>query len=160
MGRALSGAVVLLSFILTGCGWWEGKVAFPGPSQGTVLEIEQPFPANGWGIRIVLRTKNVTKALYQIRGDVVLNFADVAWAKDEGVVAVFTCGTPAVRLAYSVANGNELPFAQMQPMVAAHIRAGYHLDRKTATEKDTFEWACSSDGRAAFLRAHPGASPR
>jgi hypothetical protein len=151
-------SVVLLLGLL-GCGVWERKVVFPGSSEGDALEIRQPFPANGWGIQVVLSGKDARKTLYELRGDVFLDFADVAWANDDGVVAVFTCGTPALRMAYGRGDADSTPFSQMEPAVAAHIRERYRLDPKLS-DKSVLEWACSPDGKDAFLKLYPDAVAR
>ena len=163
MGIRLAGKtfVLVLCSALGSCNsWWDQKVVFPSPLSGTALEIQQPFPTNGWGMRVVLKTSPVTKVLYEVRGDVFLDFADGVWSANGTMVALFTCGTPPVKIAYDVDHGVDMAFANAQSMIAAHIRSSYHLDTRNATDKDAFEWACSSEGRSAFLRAYPGALAR
>ena len=156
----LVGLVSLLSLsgALSGCrSWWESKVEFPGPSAGRVLYIEQPFPANGWGVRVVLKNGGSVKVLYEIRGDVFLDFADAAWSADGEKVALFSCGTPPLRMAYDLRSTRTRPFDQSETLVAAHIRSSYHVQGKAP---DVFQWACSDEGKTAFLHAHPGARAR
>jgi hypothetical protein len=142
---------------LGGCAaLWEHKLAFAAPSSDAVLEIQQPFPANGWGLRVELRTGTVTKVIYEIRGDVFLDFADAKWSSDGGTVALFTCGTPPVRLAYDLKRGSQIPFAASRQAIRTDLQWRYHLD----ATRDAFEWACSSEGKAAFLNAYPQAAPR
>lgn len=160
MTRALTVLMVLFSALLCSCSGWERKMVFRGSSPGTSVEIQQPFPANGWGIRVMLASKGNVTTLYQLRGDVFLDFADVAWSPDDTAVAVFTCGTPPLRIGYSLASSTFLPFKDMQAMAEAHIRGTYRSDMKGTSDTDTFDWACSSMGKEAFLRRHPGASPR
>ena len=136
---------------LSGCGW-ERKASFESPSPGTRIEVQQPFPANGWGVRLELKSKGTTKTLYQLRGDVFLNFVDVAWAPDTSSVAVLTCGTPRIRLAYSLGISRDIPFQQMEPVVAASIRRRYRLDEHQSN-KDVFDWACSDEGKRRFLKS-------
>ncbi len=124
-----------------------------------MVEIQQPFPANGWGVRLQMTSKARTKTLYELRGDVFLDFADVTWGPGDKRFAVFTCGTPPIRLAYNAADTAEVPFQQMEPTVVAHIRARYHLDSQLSS-KDVFDWACSSEGHQAFLKVYPSAAPR
>jgi hypothetical protein len=103
-------AVAFLS--LGGCAaLWEHKLAFAAPASGALLDIQQPFPANGWGLRVGLRAGTMTKVLYEIRGDVFLDFADAKWSSDGRTVVLFTCGTPPVRLAYDVKRGARIPFS-------------------------------------------------
>jgi hypothetical protein len=149
--------IVLLSSALVGCGW-ERKVAFPSGASFNV-QIQQPFPANGWGLRVLLQSKGYSKTLYELRGDVFLDFADVAWSAGNGAVVVLTCGTPPIRLAYNLTNNTFIPFASMESTVVAHIYAQYLGERKMS-DRDVLEWACSSDGRDAFYQRYPGVSPR
>ena len=151
---------LLLTMVLTflnGCGW-ERKVVARAPSEKTSIEIQQPFPANGWGVRIVLRTKDRTETLYELRGDVFLDFADVVWTVGEDSLAVLTCGTPSIRVAYNSRTSSFMPFSQMEPIIAAHIRSEYGITDRTDTA--TFDWACSAEGKDAFLHRHPDAKPR
>lgn len=143
---------------LSGCGW-ERKARFESPSRGTSLEVQQPFPANGWGIQFELRSKGSTKTLYNLRGDVFLDFVDAAWSPDSSRVAVFTCGTPRVRLAYSLATGRDIPFQEMESAMAADIRHRYHLD-ELLMNGDVFDWACSDEGKRRFLESYPEAVSR
>jgi hypothetical protein len=100
------------------------------------------------------------KTLYEVRGDTFLEFADVFWSADKSNVTVFTCGTPYLQLAYDLSSDHPLPFAPLQSVAAAHIRAEYHLDQNKMHDEDTYLWACSADGKDAFLRRHPEAIPR
>lgn len=148
------------ALLLQGCStFWETKVTFPGPRQGVSVMIAQPFPANGWGIRVVLNNKKAPKTLYEVRGDVFLDFAEVAWSPDGEQVAVFTCGTPALRMAHNIADDRSVPFVQMEAAMALRVRAAYRLDNQMSNN-DIFNWACSSDGVDHFSRLHPNASPR
>jgi hypothetical protein len=108
----------------------------------------------------MLTSKGNVTTLYQLQGDAFLDFADVAWSPDDNAVAIFTCGTPPLRIGYSLASGTFLPFKDMQAMAESHIRGAYRSDMKGTSDRDTFDWACSSMGKEAFLRLHPGASPR
>ena len=161
MRSYITGPCLILLFVLGGCrAWWEQKVAFPSPSADAVLRIEQPFPANGWGTRVILQGRSGSKVLYQIRGDVFLDFVDVAWSPKGDAVGVFTCGTPALRIAYDVGNGREYRFAQMERLIVEHIRSRYLLGKTSLTAREVLEWACSSEGKTAFLHAYPSAAPR
>jgi hypothetical protein len=119
-----------------------------------VLYVEQPFPADGWGVRVVVRNGNEVKVLYELRGDVFLDFADAAWSADGEKVTLFLCGTPPLRIGYDIKTGKMRRFDQSESMMAAHIRSNYHIQGK---DREIFEWACSDVGKAAFLRAHPSA---
>ena len=147
---------------LSGCGW-ERKVVFRAPSETALIEIQQPFPANGWGIRVLLEAKGQRKTIYTMRGDVFLDFADAAWSKDGETVAVFTCGTPFVRLAYNVATNNFVSFSNMEQTLAAHIRKEYKEYRPTVQDRAdsaTLEWACSQEGKNTFSSRYPNSAPR
>jgi hypothetical protein len=153
--------VLVVVLALTSCGFlWEKKVVFSAPSLREEVLIEQPFPANGWGLQIVLQNSRTTKVLYQIRGDVFLNFADVSWSSKGDLIGIFTCGTPALRIAYDRGNAMEVDFAKAEPLVAAHIRAQFLSNRAKLSEPEILEWACSPEGREAFLQAHRDAKPR
>jgi len=153
--------VVLTTLLLAtyGCGSWERKVIFPGAISGDALEIKQPFPINEAGIQVNLKRKNVIKQLYELRGDVFLEFADAAWSADDNVVGLFVSGTPVQRFAYKTSDGTAIPFGVVARAVAAHIRSQYHLDPKLS-DKDVFEWAGSLEGRDAFRKLYPGARAR
>lgn len=155
----IRGPLIALFAILSSCAW-EQKVVFSAGSEGGEVKILQPFPANGWGIRVRLNSKGHEKTLYELRGDVFLDFADVAWSKSNGTVAVFTCGTPPIRLAYSLIESSFIPFSKAEHVVAAHIRDEYHLAEQETSDNETFDWACSSEGRTAFLKLHPSSAPR
>ncbi len=88
-----------------------------------------------------------------------MNFADVEWAKGARVVAVFTCGTPPIRLAYDVNQNKVVPFTQMATLAATGIRAKYR-PADSIGDQGTFDWACSDQGKHAFLRAYPDALAR
>lgn len=157
-GVSTSLLLTLLS-LNCGCSTWEKKIVFAGPVPGVAIEIQQPFPANGWGLRVVLATPGNFTTLYQLRGDVFLDFAEVAWSRDGESLAIFSCGTPALRIRYKLAETKVLAFEDARSAVAAVIRSEYGLSSLQADDR-TFEWACSQDGKAAFLRRHPGARPR
>jgi hypothetical protein len=152
-------ATPLLSVsMLGGCrSWWESKAEFVGPTAGKALYVEQPFPANRWGIRVVLKNGSDVKVLYEIRGDVFLEFADAAWSSDGRRVTLFGCGTPPLRISYDLRSAATRPFDEGQSLVAAHIRSIYHVQGK---DREVFEWACSDEGNNAFLHAHPSARAR
>ena len=152
--------VTLTMFVMLSCGTlWESKIAFEGPVHRGVIEIDQPFPTNGWGLRISLSDAGAKKILYQVRGDVFLNFADVVWADNGRFVIVFTCGTPQVRQTYDTSSGSVVQLPQMESLVATHIRATYHLGPDSVAS-DITDWACSEAGKQAFLRNHRNAAPR
>lgn len=158
---AQSWARLFMTFVvvwLSGCGW-ERKTRFESPSPGTLIEVQQPFPANGWGLRLELKSKGATMMLYQLRGDVFLDFVDVAWAQDGNRVAIFTCGTPPIRLAYSLVTGHNIPFQGMESVLATKILRDYHLDEHRSG-REIFDWACSDEGKRRFLEVHPEAVPR
>ena len=122
-----------------------------------LIDIQQPFPANGWGLRILLKNRETTKVMYEVRGDVFLNFADVAWSEPSQTVRIFVCGTPTVRVAYDMKRGASVPFDRIESILATDIKSRYHVNGNT---KEVYEWACADEGESAFLRAHPGAAPR
>jgi len=132
---------------------WERKAVFKHPRGGDSVEIQQRFPVNLWGIRILLHRKGSAKTLYEKRGDTFLTFVDVFWSVDSKELAVFTCGSPSLRMAYNLTDDHSLPFVQMQSDVAAHIRTEYHLDSNKMSDEDTLLWACT-DGQDAFSRHH------
>ena len=74
--------IALLSVWSVGCGW-EKKAVFESPSGEHLVEIQQRFPANGWGMRIQLRSGAAARTLYEQRGDVFLDFADVTWGEHD-----------------------------------------------------------------------------
>lgn len=148
----------VLWICLAGCGW-EQKATFRSPSSTKTVVLDQPFPMNMSGLRILLTTKEHTKTLYSARGDTFVEFADVAWSDHETITVVFTCGSPAVRLAYRSKDETFIEFAQMLPLLMRHIRDHYHLD-PSITDDHTSAWACSSEGKAAFLRLYPSARAR
>jgi hypothetical protein len=141
-----------------GCGLWERKLVFTGSVGGDSLEIKQPFPINEAGIRIILNHKNFTKTVYEVRGDTFLAFVDVAWSSGDTAVALFECGFPR-SLAYETDDANPIPFVRMEATVAAHIRVEYRLDPKL-TDKEVFDWACSTEGVTAFSKLYPQARAR
>jgi len=149
--RIKIGAVVLL-MLLAGCSGWQRKMVFKKPAGSESIEIQQWFPVSMWGIRILLHQNGSTKTLYESRGDTFLLFADVLWSPDNEV-AVFTCGNPALRMAYSLTANSFLPFERMRSGVAAHIQADYHLAPSKMSVDETFLWACT-DGREAFSQHH------
>ena len=150
---------ILLLVCTVACSLWERKIVFAGSSSTDLLEINEPFPENGWGLQIVLHRKGTKRTLYQLRGDVFLNFADVVWTNDDATVSVYTCGTPALKLAYSGNEANPTPFSATAGSVAAHIRAQYAL-RPETSDSDVLAWACSPEGEAAFHSRHPEATAR
>jgi len=145
--------------VLSHCGW-EQKVVFKQSQGNAYVEIQQPFPVNGSGTRVLLYNNGSTKVLYEVRGDTFLEFADVFWSADGKDMAIYTCGVPYLELAYNLANNQSIPFPQVRTGVAAHIRSEYHLEEHNKSDKKTFLWACSQDGKIAFLRRHPEAAPR
>ena len=128
---------------------------FAGSVSGDTLEIKQPFPINEAGIRITLKHNNLTKTVYEKRGDTFLEFVDVAWSSGDTAVGFFMCGFP---LAYETDDANPIPFVRMEGTVAAHIRVEYRLDPKL-TDKEVFDWACT-EGTTAFLKRYPQARAR
>jgi hypothetical protein len=155
--RLASSALICL--MLCGCGW-ESKAVFVRPEGGSRIEIDQPFPANGWGIRVALVTAAERRTLYQLRGDVFLDFADVFWSPDGQSVALLTCGTPYLRLAYSLKESDFVSFAPFQQPLVSQLRSEYQLGPGMNRDRDVLEWTCSPEGRDAFVRRHPGAVPR
>jgi hypothetical protein len=151
--------IVAVILLLNACGW-ERKVIFKQGRGSASIEIQQPFPANGWGLRVILRINESAKTLYEVRGDTFLEFADVSWSADNSRVTVFTCGTPYLQLAYDLTGNHSLLFGPLQSAAASHIRFEYHLDQNKMRDEDTFLWACSADGKEAFLRRYPDAVPR
>lgn len=99
------------------------------------------------------------QTLYEQRGDVFLDFADVTWGEHDKTFTVFTCGTPPLRLAYNFPSMSQFPFQRTEFAVVAHIRARYHLSDHL-NGRDILDWACSSDGQSAFLKSFPMAVPR
>lgn len=152
---------VFSALFTVSCSGWERKAVFRGSSSHIAVEIQQPFPANGWGIRVLLITDEGTPTtLYELRGDVFLDFADVAWSQNDTAVAIFTCGTPPIRLGYSPAEHKFIPFNELRSVTAEHIRREYAADKQGISDSDILSWACSTGGKDAFLRLHPDASPR
>jgi hypothetical protein len=149
----------LLLLCLSACGVWEGKAKFAGFKDGDVLELRQPFPANISGLQIVLRSGNLARTIYEMRGDTFVNFADAEWNLDDSAVAILTCGTPSLHLAYSRIDVRPIPFSNMEHLISTHIQVQYHLDKKMS-EKKILDWACSSDGERAFRKLHPEALGR
>jgi hypothetical protein len=148
--------LVLLMVLLSGCGAWERKMSFYGPRE-TSVQILQPFPANGWGLRVVLESDKQSTMLFDFRGDAFLWFADVVWSPKGDAVAVFTCGTPTLRLAYDIRGRKPVSFIDLQELVGAHIRAEYGLHGE---DTEPLKWACSQEGTEAFMRTHPQARAR
>ena len=110
------------------------------------------------GVNVPKRLWLRTETLYELRGDVFLDFADVVWTVGEDSLAVLTCGTPSIRVAYNSRTGRFMPFFQMETIIAAHIRSEYGMTDRT--DNATFDWACSAEGKDAFLQRHPDAKPR
>ena len=151
-------AIAIGVLFLFGCGW-ERKLVFPSPSNSETVEIDQPFPINGAGIRVLLNANRTSKTLYELRVDAFLDFAAVAWST-AGDVAVFTCGTPPLRLAYSLKDSGPIPFSRMEVSLISDLRKEYALDAAGLSDKGVLEWACSSEGKRAFLKRYPAAKPR
>lgn len=151
--------VLTLAAFLGSCNVWESKVSFSSSVAGRRIDIEQPFPANGWGLRVVLHDRKVTKTLYAIRGDVFLDFAAVTWTPNGDTAAILICGTPRVELAYKISQEAFQPFAGSIPTMASHIRSMYHLAPLTDVT-DPIDWACSPAGKGAFAKAFPESVPR
>jgi hypothetical protein len=150
-------AITIGAVFLAGCGW-ERKLVFTSPSTHESVEIDQPFPINGAGIRVLLNANRTSKTLYELRVDAFLDFATVVWSS-AGDVAVFTCGTPPLRLAYSAKDSQPIPFASMEASLVSDLRKEYELGASRISDKGVLEWACSSDGKREFLRHHPDAKP-
>ena len=148
----------IMAIFLVACGW-ERKIRFDLTPDDVSIEINQPFPANGWGLQVLLTKGARRKVLYKLRGDVFLDFADVTSSK-QGTVVIFTCGTPALRLAYDLKRDDFISFSGVRQISAAHIRQVYMPVLGSPLDEKTFEWACSQEGNLAFRRRYPGSRPR
>jgi hypothetical protein len=158
MMRCASLTVVWGTLLLSGCGW-ERKLDFASPSNRASVEIDQPFPINGAGIRIVVNANGVSKTVYELRVDAFLDFAAVAWSPVDDL-AIFTCGTPSIKLAYSVSQSHPIPFTSMEPLLVSSLRRDYRLSHIGLKDEDVLEWACSPSGKHEFLGHYPSAAPR
>ena len=148
--------MVLLVILLASCGW-ERKLSFERHDRSASVEFMQPFPANGWGLEVRLITSSGQQTLYRIRGDVFLEFAQVYWSSDNKTVGIFTCGSPALKLAYEMPTHAKVPFSSIEKEMRATIEKTYERrDRSIGA----LEWACSIEGKDAFYRQYPGAVPR
>jgi hypothetical protein len=129
------------------------------PAGHESIEIQQRFPINLWGLRILLHHDGTRTTIFESRGDTFLSFADVLWSADNKELAVFICGNPPLRMAYSLSKNRSLPFGRMRSDVAGHIQADYHLVTNKMSVDETFLWACT-EGKEAFLRRYPEAAVR
>ena len=153
-------AISVIALVTSSCGW-ERKLDFKAPNDKSEIWFRQPWPANGWGLQVVLREQGETRVLYNIRGDVFLMFAEVYWSPDGRIVGVFTCGEPFVKLGYDRRTARKVSFDAIQRAMGDRIRTEYGLSRESgSTVTDPFDWACSTEGHDAFVRMHPGANPR
>lgn len=150
--RIIGGIILLLA---SGCGW-ENKMWFQSPDGNSTIRIRQPFRRNEGGIQIILSHRGDDYSLYSNRTDTFLTFAHVYWASSNAV-AVFTCGTPGLRLAYSVPDLRSLNFRDFEAAVRGDLRSKYR-SALNELEGDPFEWACSFEGRQIFLDRYPGAA--
>lgn len=149
-------AVVVLCLLTASCGW-EQKLSFQARDGSKSIQLLQPFPANGWGLEVRLITRADRRTLYRARGDVFLEFAQVYWSPDNKTVAIFTCGTPALRMAYKIRANAEVPFLSVENNVQAAIKETYAGQYRSG---DALEWACSYEGKQAFYRRYPDAASR
>ena len=143
-----------------GCGWERKVLVQSLRDSSEKIEFSQPWPANGWGLRVRLLAKDGDQVLYSIRGDVFLRFAAGYWSPDGRLVGVFTCGDPRVRLAYDRVAKQPRTFDLVRAGIAETIRSDYAAYIRT-TEKsvDPLEWACSNEGDQAFHERFPRANP-
>ncbi len=121
------------------------------------VELDQPFPINASGIRVVLRTKSGSVTLLDVRGDSYVSFADAWFSPDHRFVAVYACTAgPKVELAYDLAAGKKVEFKQFQAKVAQQIGREYGFTSSADDNAEVFGWAClnASD---AFLKKYPHA---
>src|SRR5260370_2049207 len=128
--RLMNIIAVVLLIVLAACGW-ERKIVFKKPAGRESVEIQQRFPINLWGLRILLHHDGTRTTIYESRGDTFLSFADVLWSADNEELAVFICGNPPLRMEYSLSKNRSLPFDRMRSGGAAHIQADYHPVRNT-----------------------------
>jgi hypothetical protein len=140
----------MLMIPTSGCGW-QRQLEFHGPGDST-LAISQPWPANGWGLRIEVCRGKVCEVIHSVRGDVFLLFADVNWSPDNRTVAVVTCGEPYVRLAYDRTLKKAVSFSQFESALRSQIGRDYALDGTI----DALKWACSEEAARRFSALHPG----
>jgi hypothetical protein len=146
----LSSIVISLCAAHSGCGW-QKQLVFSGPDNA-VMNIRQPWPANGWGLQLQLCQKGMCEVVYSLRGDVFLHFAEVYWSDDATKVGVVTCSEPYLRFAYDRIHRTEIPFTQLAEPMRAQMRRAYSLDASA----DPLLWACSDDATSRFAKAHPG----
>jgi len=132
---------------------------FPSPSRKYSVRLEQPVPTNGWGLRAVLQSKDKEAVVYEIKGDAFLDFAEVAWGRNEQSFALITCGTPRLQMAYDISTQKQIPFAGMRESISNQIRKGYVVP-ENVTKETVLEWICSPGVEAAFRTRYPKSIPR
>jgi hypothetical protein len=147
-------------FFLASCGW-EKKLTLRQDNGEGRVEIEEPFPINGSGLRIVHESHGEKATLLEVRADTFLSFADAVWTQDGSTVAVFICrGGPDIRVAYDVKNHHPLAFTEaFKKMLANDIRNRYRPSNASGSDELVFRWACS-EGQQPFLSRYPDAVAR
>lgn len=149
-------AVLVVSGFACACGW-QNKVVFRSSSGVTGIEIQQPFPLNEAGVRVILKRRAGDVTLYTERADTVLSFADAVWVKEEDSVAVFACiGSRSIREAYSLTRNAPIPFDSLRSNLARKIRNEYKVASDPDDPESVFTWACSQ-GEHAFFQRYPSA---
>jgi hypothetical protein len=110
--------------------------------------------ATSSGIRLQVLTARGSHRIYTLRGDISLEFLHVAWAPDSKRVAVLSCGTPQLRIAYDIEHRQHIPFAALETQVRRSIQEQYG---KAALGFETLHCPTSERLHWAFSNKYPRA---
>ena len=125
------------------------------------VRLLQASVVNSLGLEVELKSRDGRRVLYRTKGETIMYFAHVAWAKDGTRFALLVTGTPVIEFAYDTKSQREIPFAQMKEEMAAEIRTAYNLKQderdNLGNPLDPIQWAKSYRGHEAFFQLHPDA---
>ncbi|HEY7210458.1 MAG TPA: hypothetical protein VH477_09325 [Bryobacteraceae bacterium] len=141
-------AVLALTVVCSACGLQVKSQSVSADGHHRVILLQQRLLQLGGGLDIRYETdSNLSYATHEI-GDVYLNFIEYAWSKDSKRVGFFIAAMPRKGFAFDFEARKEIPFEEMQGLVADKIRTDYGL----TISEDPFRCSRCTE---RFIKEHP-----
>ncbi len=109
---------------LNSCSRFRKFIEFESPERSCLVEFEQdPIFLH---VRATLRCSGKPAALVvDARHELMIKFIHVYWAPDGSAVAICTCGSGQLHVAYDIKNWKFEPFSKYAPAVGAALQRDY-----------------------------------
>jgi hypothetical protein len=143
-------AILAVALLSASCGW-QTSVSFRSPSGAAAISV-----GRGYGpmarLEVELSTRNGTRRVYRSSGEVYSYFVEPYWSPDEKLAGIVITGTAQWTLAFSIADGKEVPFGLIRPQMEAALRERYRIPDDTSA----IQWTYTDDARQQYSKLHPG----